>query len=59
MPVDAISSEITFNLQAKEVSARFLLCEITIFPLKLIVNLRGWMKSTYLSCISSNFHIHI
>lgn len=46
MPVDAITSEVIFNLQAKEVSARFLLCEVTIFPLKLIINLRGWMKST-------------
>lgn len=46
MPTDAIANEITFNLGAKVVSARFLLCEVTIFPLKLIINLTGWMKST-------------
>lgn len=46
MPADAITNEVTFNLEAKVVSARFLLCEVTIFPLKLITNLRGWMKST-------------
>lgn len=56
MPVGAIPSQVTFDLLAKVVSARFLLCEVTIFPLKSIYE---WMDYIVSLFISSNFHLHI